>query len=143
MPVRGQYHQQVRTALEKDGWTITHDPLRLQLGQDSLYVDLGAEQVIAAERGIERIAVEIKSFTAASELTDLQEAIGQYLLYEWVLSTVQPDRTLYLAVPERAYLGVFGRDIGQVALSRGEVRLIVLDTAAEEVKLWTHRPTGE
>jgi hypothetical protein len=30
VPARDTYHNHVRNALTKDGWTITDDPLRLQ-----------------------------------------------------------------------------------------------------------------
>lgn len=45
MPVRDIYHNQVKNALIKDGWTITHDPLRLKWGSKDMYVDLGAEKI--------------------------------------------------------------------------------------------------
>ena len=32
MPRKDKYHQAVRTALEKDGWKITDDPLTVQVG---------------------------------------------------------------------------------------------------------------
>jgi len=51
------YHYQVRTALEKDGWIITDDPLTLQFGSRSVFVDLGAKKLLAAERDGQRIAV--------------------------------------------------------------------------------------
>jgi len=50
MPARDAYHDQVRHALERDGWTITHDPLRLKVRRRKLYVDLGAERFLAAEK---------------------------------------------------------------------------------------------
>lgn len=59
MPARDIYHQQVREALTKDGWAITHDPLRLSWGRKDVYVDLGAERLLAAEKGTQRIAVEV------------------------------------------------------------------------------------
>jgi XisH protein len=62
MPARDIYHQLVIRALEKAGWRITHDPYRIVVGQKNLFVDLGAEQVIATEREGKRIAVEVKSF---------------------------------------------------------------------------------
>lgn len=43
MPARDLYHETVKNALIKDGWTITHDPLTLELGSSRLFVDLGAE----------------------------------------------------------------------------------------------------
>jgi len=50
MPAKDIYHNTVRTALEKDGWTITNDPLTLEIGDRSLFVDLGAEKILAAEK---------------------------------------------------------------------------------------------
>ena len=80
MPALDQDHHIVRHALEKDGWTITHDPLTLTVGQDRVHLDLGAERVIAAEKGIRKIAVEIKMFRGLSRVADLEEAIGQYVI---------------------------------------------------------------
>jgi hypothetical protein len=50
MAARDTFHEAVRNALVKDGWTITHDPLSLSFGGVDLYIDPGAEKVIAAER---------------------------------------------------------------------------------------------
>ncbi len=72
MPARDAYHQIVRTALEKESWQITHDPLRLVLGRRKGYVDLVAEKLLAAQRGTRKIAVEIKSFLGASTLDELE-----------------------------------------------------------------------
>jgi hypothetical protein len=68
MPARNIYHDCVRNALVNDGWVITHDPLRLRWGGKDLYVDLGAEQLLAAEKAGRRIAVEIKSFVGPSDV---------------------------------------------------------------------------
>ena len=62
------FHDAVRNALIKDGWQITEDPLFLKIGGVELYIDLGAEKLIAAERNNEKIAVEIKSFINPSSL---------------------------------------------------------------------------
>lgn len=63
MPARDIYHKAAKNAMIKDGWAITHDPFRIRLARGkNLFVDLGAERLIAAERGLEKIAVEIKSF---------------------------------------------------------------------------------
>ena len=48
MSARDAFHGAVKTALQNDGWVITHDPLSLEFGLGSLYIDLGAERVIAA-----------------------------------------------------------------------------------------------
>ena len=51
MPARNRFHNQVRNALVQDGWTSTHDPLRLRWGVKDMFVDLGAERLLAAEKG--------------------------------------------------------------------------------------------
>ncbi|MGZ3382218.1 MAG: element excision factor XisH family protein, partial [Isosphaeraceae bacterium] len=33
MPARDRYHDQVKNALIRDGWTITHDPLHVRWGK--------------------------------------------------------------------------------------------------------------
>ncbi|MEC4884711.1 MAG: element excision factor XisH family protein [Scytonema sp. PMC 1070.18] len=69
MPAPDLYHDVVCTALIKDGWKITDDPLVLTIGRRSVFVDLGAEKLIAAERGSDKIAIEIKSFPSPSPLS--------------------------------------------------------------------------
>lgn len=44
MPARDRYHDQVRNALVRDGWTITHDPLRLRWGAKDMLL-LGNHRV--------------------------------------------------------------------------------------------------
>ncbi len=86
MLARDIYHNAVRNALEKDSWQITKDPFILKWGTRDLYIDLGAEKLIAAEKSGEKIAVEIKSFIGASPVTDLENALGQYILYYDILT---------------------------------------------------------
>src|SRR5215831_8065 len=81
MPAPDIYHPVVKNALIKDGWTITHDPYTLTFGQRNVFVDLGAERLIAAERQHDKIAVEIKGFQSASDIRDLEMALGQYVFY--------------------------------------------------------------
>jgi XisH protein len=102
MPAQDRFHQAVVHALEKEGWTITHDPLTLRFGAESVQIDLGAERLIAAERGTEKIAVEIKTFDGSSDIYALHGALGQYLVYLVALKKLEPDRKLFLALPEDA-----------------------------------------
>ncbi|GAK61236.1 FdxN element excision controlling factor protein [Candidatus Vecturithrix granuli] len=59
MPAKDIFHHEVRRALEKDGWTITHDPVFIRSGGVPFLMDFGAEKMIAAEKNGEQIAVEI------------------------------------------------------------------------------------
>ena len=136
MPARDIYHDTVRQALSKDGWEITHDPLRLQWGTKDMYVDLAAEQLVAAERHGQKIAVEIKSFIGPSEIEDLRNALGQFVLYRTILQTTEPDRILYLAVREATFLALFEEPIGQLLMQQEHLHLLVFDPHSEEVITW-------
>src|SRR5439155_20466610 len=86
-------------------------------GRKNLFVDLGAEKLIAADRDGKRIAVEVKSFEGKSEVHDLEVALGQYLLYLPFLRAQESDRQLYLAVPVEVWENVFEEPIGQGLLA--------------------------
>lgn len=131
------FHNQVKTALMKDGWTITHDPFVLRISEAiKVQIDLAAESAIAAERDSEKIAVEIKSFIADSDISEFHTALGQYLNYCQVVEEQEPDRSLYLAVPTETYHDFFQLPFVQRALQRHQVQLIVYDPVREEVQQW-------
>ncbi len=140
MPARDKLHDHVRGALVNDGWTITHDPLHLRWGTKDMYVDLGAERFLGAEKGDRKIAVEIKSFLNPSLMEALENALGQFVLYDDVLERVEPARTLYLAVSARIYREIFEEPVGQLLLSKGRVRLLVFSTETEVIEQWTPKP---
>ncbi|MEH2178631.1 element excision factor XisH family protein [Nostoc sp.] len=85
MPAKDVYHNVVRTALQKDGWLITDEPFKLKCGTKDIYIDLGAQKLIAVEKGQQKIAVEIKSFLSPSPVIDLESALGQFILYYDIL----------------------------------------------------------
>ncbi len=128
------YHDWVKSALIREGWTISHDPYFLQ-SDPKLSIDLGAERTIAAEKGSEKIAVEIKSFIADSQVTELERAVGQYGIYKELLQIQEPDRELYLAVPIDAFENIFSRQVGQVAIKKFKLKLIVFSFSEAEL-LW-------
>jgi len=136
MPAKDIYHNVVKNALIRDGWIITHDPLRLQAGSKDLYVDLGAEQLIAAEKKEKKIAVEIKSFVGSSVVADLEQALGQYILYHDVLAETEPDRILYLAVRKTVFEDIFEEPIGRILLKNSRIRLTVFDPKKEKIIRW-------
>ena len=131
------FHQQVKQALTKEGWTITHDPLTLPISEAvKLHIDLAAESTIAAERASEKIAVEIKSFVRDSDVSSFHTALGQYLNYEQALEEQQPERMLYLAVPDETYRDFFQLPFIQRSLQRYSVKLIIYDFDLEEIVQW-------
>lgn len=50
MPARDIYHNNVKKALIGEGWKITHDPYTIAFGLKNVFVDLGAERMLAAEK---------------------------------------------------------------------------------------------
>jgi hypothetical protein len=136
MPRKDFYHQAVVNALLKAGWTITDDPLVLSYGGKDVYIDLGAEQTIGAEKDGQKIAVEIKTFLGASAVRELEVAIGQYNLYRDILSELEPERLLYLAVPERVYKGIFTDPLGQLVLERQRLQLLIFEESQERILRW-------
>jgi len=93
------YHRVVKEALIKDGWSITHDPYFInRLNKKAFEVDLGGEKIIGAERGVEKIAVEIKSFLGTSLTYDFHAAFGHYSVYRFFMSDKDAERNLFLAV---------------------------------------------
>jgi hypothetical protein len=136
MPKKDIYHDVVRNALIEDGWTITDDPLILSYGAKDVYADLGAERFLGAEKGDQKIAVEIKSFLSASDVYDLELAIGQYNLYRDVLLEIEPDRAPYLAIPERVDKGILSDPLGQLVVTRQHLRIIVFNEAQQRIVKW-------
>lgn len=136
MPAKDIYHDDVKISLEKDRWAITNDPLKLTIGSRSLYIDLGADRLLAAEKQQQKIAVEIKSFIGASPINDLENALGQYTIYQDILKLTDPERILYLAVREEIYNDLFAEEIGKLLLDNKRLKLIVFNPDTQEIIRW-------
>lgn len=130
------FHEAVKTALQKDGWTITHDPLHIETMGFNVLIDLGAERVIGAEKNGEKIAVEIKSFISASGVSQFHIALGQFLNYRDALVDKQPDRVLFLAIPKDAYETTFTIPFVQRAVERYNLNFLVYDPEEEVIVTW-------
>ena len=104
------FHKAVVDSLTKDNWAITQDPYRLVLLKRVLEIDIGAEPIIAAQKGLEKIAVEVKSFLKESFIYEFYSVLGQYLVYETFLARQEPDRQLFLAVSDEVYALRFEKD---------------------------------
>jgi XisH protein len=134
---RDKFHKNVREALENDGWTITDDPYFLMVGRRHGFIDLGAERLlIAAEKGTERIAVEIKSFVGGSDLSHFEDALGQFLVYLVALESKDPERVLYLALPQTFYERFFDDPFFQKLAKRFAVNFLVYNEINNTVISW-------
>jgi hypothetical protein len=137
MPAKDIYHENVKNALVKDGWTITHDPYTMTFGQKDVFVDLGAARMLAAEKGNEIIAVEIKSFQGASAIRDFEDAIGKYVFYRSLLARFEPKRKLFLAIPDSVFTSTFDEPIARPVLEDLVVALIAYDPEQEVIVKWS------
>lgn len=130
------FHDVVRKGLEKENWVITDDPLEIEVGGVEMYIDLGAEQLLAAQRSGEKIAVEIKSFIAPSNISAFHTAVGQFFNYRVALEVQEPERVLYLAVPLGVYRDFFQKQFIQLIIQRSQLKIIVYDPVSEAIVEW-------
>ncbi|MFP5274188.1 element excision factor XisH family protein [Coleofasciculus sp.] len=136
MSRKDTFHDIVRRALEKDGWIITHDPLLLRYELGKLYIDLGAEKVLAAERDGQKIAVEVKSFLQNSTISEFYSALGQFISYRILLAEQYPEYILYLAVPLDTYTSFFATQLAQGIINSQQLKLIVYKPQQEVIDQW-------
>lgn len=137
MSAKDIFHNTVRTALEKDGWTITNEPLFLPASQEvTMKVDLAAQKLISAEKGSQKIAVEVKSFVGLSAISEFHTAVGQCLNYQVALDKLEPERILYLAIPKDIYQEFFTDSFVQEVVNRYQIKLLVFHIQKQEIVLW-------
>ncbi len=136
MPAKDIYHDTVKNALIKDGWTITHDPLSLKVGKKDIFIDLAANKLLVAQKQDTKLAVEVKSFIGSSEIEDLKNALGQYILYDKILRAKLSKRSLYLAIRKDIFDGLFSEEIGQILLSDNSLKIIIFDPETEMITQW-------
>ncbi|NOT63087.1 MAG: fatty-acid synthase [Acidobacteria bacterium] len=137
MAAKDLYHEHVKTALEKDGWTITHDPYRLKWrGRKKMLIDLAAEKLLLAEKGTSKIAIEVKSFVRTSSLEDLYNAVGQFILYRKALRKTEPARDLYLAIRQSVYDDLFDDPNEDSLVLEDGIKIIVFAPETMEIVLW-------
>ena len=136
MPAKDIFHDLVKRALQQDGWVITHDPLFMEWGEAEIYVDLGAEKLLAAEKGQQKIAVEVKSFLAPSVMSEFHTDVGQYIDYRTVLEAEEPERRLYLAISNDVYQSFFQRPFAQRVVTNNRIALLVYHIQQEAIIRW-------
>ena len=136
MAAKDVFHNAVKAGLEKENWMITDDPYKVQVGGVEMYVDLAAEKILAAEKEGKKIAVEIKSFINPSAIYEFHTAIGQFLNCQVALEEQEPDRILYLAVPQGSYKTFFSLQFVQTVIQRFKIKIIVYDPVDEVIVQW-------
>ncbi len=133
---KDKIHNVVKQALINDGWLITHDPYIIETKDVDYEVDLGAEKILAAEKLGQKIAVEVKSFLATSFVYEFHRILGQMLNYSLGMEDFEPDRQLYLAVPQKIYDENFHLSFIQKAIKRFKIKLLIFDDENQHIIKW-------
>lgn len=80
--------------------------------------------------------MEVKSFIRASQITDFYSSLGQYLTYQTALRLQEPDRELYLAIPQVTHDSLFQEILIQKVFEYHPVKLLVYSKATQEIQQW-------
>ena len=136
---KDKIHGTVIIALEKDGWIVNKNPLFISYDVDerAFEIDLGAEKLLTASKGRQRIAVEVKTF-AGSVSNQFHLALGQFLDYEAALaaSPDENDRILYIALPEEAYAKLNSIKFFRNRIRQHRLRFITLNLIEQTIAEW-------
>jgi hypothetical protein len=133
VPAKDYYHDAVIRSLEKDGWTIEAEQVRLELENRWLWIDMQAVKSVDDRA----ILIEVKGFqNMASPVDYLAAAVGKYVLYRAVLEYLQIEMQLYMAVPIDAYHGILSEEIGLQVIQRTKIHLMTFDPVEEVVVQW-------
>lgn len=136
MPAKDIYHDTVKRALIKDGWTITAENMRFPWGGTQTYIDILAEEIFIAEKEGRKIAVEVKSFIGKSNLSEFEKAIGQFIIYRIAMRKKEPNRELFLAVEKEVYNEFFlNPDVIELVESES-LRILIFDKKTEAIVKW-------
>ncbi|MEM7537773.1 MAG: element excision factor XisH family protein [Chloroflexota bacterium] len=140
MPAKDKIHDNVRNALKNDGWQVIKEQMRVQFEDAYIYVDLAAEdRLVVAERAGERVAIEVKSFLSPSAMQDIEDALGQFVVYRIFLKRIEPDRHLFLGISHLTYNTVFQSRAIQTLIDELAVSLLIVNIETEEVLDWIRK----
>ena len=82
------------------------------------------------------IAVEIKSFVSRSTISEFHRAVGQFVDYYAALMIQEPNRILYLAVPDETYDKFFTKRVIQNSLKLINAKIIIYSPQDKVVVRW-------
>jgi hypothetical protein len=63
-------------------------------------------------------------------------AVGQFVNYKVMLEKLEPDRRLYLAVPDVMYETLFRSEFAQAVIAKQEISLIIYNPEEEIIEQW-------
>ena len=135
MPAFDQCHEQVVRALQKEGWRVTGQQIRLTTGKRNAFIDMRVAHGFNGN-GRTILLVEVKCFPPDSDRnSELYSAIGQYLIYRAMLVENDEAMPLYLSIPAHEYGKLTDRAFSRV-ITESKIKLIIVDLEAERIIEW-------
>jgi len=71
-----------------------------------------------------------------SILHDFLLAVGQYYVYKTILSKSEPNRTLYVALPDFIYNRIIKYEWAQEVVRNLSMKFILYDTNQKSITIW-------
>lgn len=137
MPKKDIFHETVKTALLKDGWVITNDPLFVPTeGGVNFFIDLGIEKIIGAQKNGEHIAIEIKSFDENTPAYSFYEILGQFLIYEIALQEQLKPWQLFVALSSLGFKRLDEAPIFNRAIIKFNLNFVIFDPIDKIIIEW-------
>ncbi len=99
------------------------------------YGDIEAEKIFAI-KGTEKILVEVKSFIGVSLISEFEKALGQFYIYQDILSELKPEIKVFLAISETAYNKFFVGEGVQFLIEKRQLKFFVVDLNSEVITQW-------
>jgi hypothetical protein len=139
MAADDKYYLNVREALFKDGWTLSKGGVSGRVPGMYVLADIAAERVVLElenEKRREKIIVEVKSFIGKSFVQDFHLAVGKYCNYTYVFGKTQPDRKIWLAIPEDTYQKHFMSPALIDITTRHSISILTFDQHINRIIRW-------
>ncbi len=108
----------------------------MNIAEVEICIDIVAEQLFAAEKDKNKIAVEVKTFLNPSAISEFHTVLGQCLNYRLALKLDDASRLLYLAIPDTAWNTFFRREFAKLAIAEYQLKLIIFDVSEEVIVQW-------
>jgi hypothetical protein len=135
MPQFDICHQQVVSALQKDGWLIDAEQVVISTEKRQGFVDVRAAREVNGTRQ-QVMLVEVKCFPDRNSTTqELYIAIGQYIIYRAIMVESETVIPLYLAVPDEVFEAVFDSSV-RWAVRDSQIKLVIVVLDREVITEW-------
>ncbi len=133
MPAKDKYHDTVIRALQKDGWIIEQEQIRLSIEDRYVFLDFQARKIDMSRIMI----VEVKGFeNVRSYASYLADVLGQYFLYRQTMNYLDIDYPLYLAVPHVAYETLLQEKMSKTVIEAMQIPVLTFDPEKEVIISW-------